>query len=120
MLGYRYLFLLIRAYAGFIVGASILAQWDTHLSSNTMRILWRTFSIISVILPLLIVVIAQYDDLRMEENANSFLRNALYMTYTLHILNRLLIIVFVFISFRSLPSDVYTTPSWFDFVPFFH
>ena len=103
-------------YAATLIGASALALWNVQFSSSTMRVLWRTFSGFSAALPLLCLFL-------LVVGLNTELKGFAYLFVAatgLHVLSRLVLIVLVFYSFHSLPADVYITPSWLEFFPFFH
>lgn len=105
-------------YAATIVGVSALAQWNAHFPTSTTQTLWRSFSIVSATIPILSASVVQFEfDGGWAKMCH---RIVAFTLLVLHVLNRVVLIVLVFYSFHSLPSDVYATATWLDFFPFFH
>ena len=105
-----------------MLAASALASWAVPFPDHRMRIFWKTLCIASAIIPLAIMVLAWMDALLFptNDNDNDVLGNCGAIVIALHHLVRLVLIALIFYSFKSLPSRVYDTQDWLDFLPFFH
>lgn len=103
----------ITVYAATLVGASALAQWNTEFSDGTTRMLWRIFSVFSASIPLVTLLGAT--------TVSVFLGwgPLFFALLCFHSINRLILIILVLYSFRSLPSDTYESLNWLEFIPFF-
>lgn len=104
-------------YAAIMIGASVLASWNQPFPNVHLRALWKALSVISFIMPIATtaclwlcgrVISSRYED------------TCFFVVAAVHCSIRLAVIFLIFYSFRSLPSGVYETESWLDFVPFFH
>lgn len=100
-------------YAAILVGAGALASWNEQFSSSRISYFWKLLSIASAVLPFTSVV-------AITAPSNTFSYFVCFMLISIHIAVRLCVIVVLFYSFASLPSAVYNTQSWLNFMPFFH
>lgn len=107
---------IVTGYAAALVGASALGQWNALFSTPTSRMLWRTFSIVSAVLPLLTIIIIIAWASRERNTERMYI--VLCSFISLNCLNRLILIYLVFYSFLNLPEDVYQTVNWLDFIAF--
>ena len=103
-----------------MLAASALASWDVPFPGHHVRIFWKAVSIASAIMPLAISVLAWIDALLFPTNDSDALDKCIEIVMILHCLVRLVLIALIFYSFKNLPSRVYDTQDWLDFLPFFH
>ena len=103
-----------------MIAASALASWDVPFPDHRMRIFWKTVSIASAIMPLAIMVFAWTDTLLFPTGGSDVLTMCMGISMVLHCLVRLVLIALILYSFKNLPSRVYDTQDWLEFLPFFH
>lgn len=110
----------IVGYAAVLIGASALASWNEQFPSTSLQALWRVISIASAALPIAVLaVLILYNSFR-NTKYEKILDRTTYFMVVMHGLVRIILIVLLFYSFRRLPSGVYDTQDWLDFIPFFH
>ena len=117
--------------AAVVYGAVHIAAWNDDFPTEIEAWLWRGASCFLVLTGLLCVAV-DYGAQKFPALAGvlekgrtgrlrwyqSFILSPLgFLGMQLHFWSRIYIIVEVFISLRSLPSDAYATPSWTQFIP---
>ncbi|KAL3470351.1 hypothetical protein BJX99DRAFT_251265 [Aspergillus californicus] len=103
--------------------ATHLIAWNWEFPSPTIRILWRTFSLISTCGPLTLLFSGLFVVRVVPPNRSKLFGKIILPTfYTLGVLyavSRLGLIVLIFYCFSSMPASVYQTPDWSNMVPHF-
>lgn len=103
-----------------MIAASALASWNVPFQNIHASRLWRAISVASVALPVICLVFTglagAIDNAKYEATATRTMVFSLFV----HALARAILIILLFYSFTALPSGVYTTLDWLDFLPFIH
>lgn len=102
--------------AATLFGAGALTFRNDQFSSSTReQILWRAAGIAAATIPLALLLLGSVGQIVQEQPVG--LGGILLIVYCIA---RFVIIFLVFRSFRSMPSQVYVTVNWLEFIPFFH
>lgn len=110
----------MTGYAAVLIGASALTSWNEQFSSTSLQALWRVISIASAALPVAVLAVLILCDSFENTKYEEILERSAFFIFVIHCLVRMILIVLLFYSFRRLPSGVYDTQDWLDFIPFFH
>lgn len=98
-----------------------MASWNEPFLNIVERLLWKSIGLASAILPLIILAcnVIEHKS-RSRSFFERYARVAISLFTPIYCIVRVILIVLIFLSFRSLPSGVYDTPNWLEFLPFFH
>lgn len=123
---------LAGGYTALLISASALSSWNVPFSSSRVRFIWKVVSIGSAVSPIATLFTYWQGDLLFDSDSgrfanwkyanvsNSLLKIIFYMFFVLHIVFRVLLIGFIFLSFQNLPPEIYETQSWLAFLPSIH
>ena len=101
-------------------GAIHCVAWSFQFPSATERFLWRTASLAITCLPwplCLITTVVRLHGQSLPAWSTVLLRVFGYTGVFLYILGRVVLLVLVFLSLRSLPPGAYKTVNWATFIP---
>lgn len=119
-------------YTTLLIAASALSSWNVPFSSSGMRVLWKVVSVGSAVCPAVVIFTTWQEDTRYDldhfyefgwsdkEGIDKLLSIIFWVSFPLHIVFRVILIVLIFLSFRNLPHEIYETRSWLAFLPSFH
>lgn len=110
----------MAGYAAVLIAASALASWNEQFPSTSLQALWRVISIASAALPVVALAVLTLHDSFKDIKYKDISGLTGSFMFVMHGLVRMILIVLLFYSFRRLPSGVYDTQDWLDFLPFFH
>ena len=114
-LGFYFFF----AGVGIIFGGIHCAGWFFDFPSSDEAMLWRVSSAVltcsAVLLPLLAILLAVFDDPQMEPS--NFIAPVLTIILLVYVVSRLLLLVEAFISLRHLTPGMLALVKWTSFIP---
>ena len=104
---------------GVIFGGIHCAGWFFDFPSSDEAMLWRVSSAVltcsAVLLPLLAILLAVFDDPQMEPS--NFIAPVLTIILLVYVVSRLLLLVEAFISLRHLTPGMLALVKWTSFIP---
>jgi hypothetical protein len=110
--------LVVGCFSGIVFGAIHCMGWDYFVKEHTEQVLWRVASIAILCAPILTLIGYWYSHVDWySEHLEHFLSFVLLLSYFAYIVARFTLIVLILLSFRSLPSGVYDTVAWTEFIP---
>jgi hypothetical protein len=110
--------LLIGCLSGAVFGGIHCLGWNVLFRGYAEQILWRAASLAIVSAPASILLAGCV--MRVSSCSKVIEASALYVSFIsffIYIIARVILIVLIFMSFRSLPSGIYDTVTWTNFIP---
>jgi hypothetical protein len=110
----------IEALVGTVFGAIHCAAWNTDFPTAVERWMWRSCSSLIVAIPTVIVllmVLIPFTDITESRLGDPMLRLGIFVSITIYIIARLVLIILPLIALRSLPSGAFVDVNWSIYIP---
>ncbi|KAG1741707.1 hypothetical protein EDB19DRAFT_708903 [Suillus lakei] len=114
--------LFIGCFSGMVFGGMHCLGWNFMFQGHAEQILWRTASLVIVSTPVSILLsfgCLVWVDGQTTEHVVAFVAGlfTVFASMFIYIVARITLLVLILLSFRSLPSGVYDTIAWTEFIP---
>jgi hypothetical protein len=128
---HRFIMLFIGCFSGAVFGGMHCLGWNVLFQGRAEQILWRAASLAIVSAPVSIFLLNSYaiwlghywldhfwlNDSWVDQLGEAVAFLVIFASFFSYIFARVILIVLILMSFRSLPPGVYDTVAWTEFIP---
>jgi hypothetical protein len=108
----------IEALVGTVFGAIHCAAWNAHFPTAVEMWMWRSCSSLIVAIPVIIVLATVLVSLTdRDEPVQAMLEIGFYVSISLYVIARLVLIILPLIASRSLPTGAFVDVNWSTYIP---